>query len=114
MYSTIADGTWSYIKKKVKNMIGGGGSILGFAKGTMNAPGGLSLVGEEGPELVNLARGSQVIPAGITSGLLSSALGGITLNNVMTGILTVDGREIGRVAFQNIDRYAMGAYGIKR
>ncbi len=33
-----------------------------FAKGTNFAPGGLSIVGEEGPELVNLRRGSQVIP----------------------------------------------------
>lgn len=35
--------------------------IPGFAGGTRFAPGGLSLVGEEGPELVNLRRGSQVI-----------------------------------------------------
>ncbi len=33
-----------------------------FANGTMYAPGGMALVGERGPELVNLPRGSQVIP----------------------------------------------------
>jgi hypothetical protein len=33
-----------------------------FASGTNFAPGGLSLVGERGPEVVNLPRGSQVIP----------------------------------------------------
>ena len=33
-----------------------------FASGTAFAPGGLALVGEMGPELVNLPRGSQVIP----------------------------------------------------
>ncbi len=33
-----------------------------FAQGTDFAPGGLSIVGERGPELVNLPRGSQVIP----------------------------------------------------
>ncbi|WP_052761964.1 phage tail tape measure protein [Aurantiacibacter luteus] len=38
------------------------GSIPRFANGTNFAPGGLSLVGERGPELVNLPRGSQVIP----------------------------------------------------
>ena len=37
-------------------------AIPKFAKGTNFAPGGLSLVGERGPELVNLPRGSQVIP----------------------------------------------------
>lgn len=34
----------------------------GFASGTSSAPGGLAIVGERGPELVNLPRGSQVIP----------------------------------------------------
>jgi len=42
-----------------------GGSYVplpGFASGTNFAPGGLAIVGEKGPELVNLRRGSQVIP----------------------------------------------------
>lgn len=39
------------------------GGIPGFAKGTSSAPGGLAWVGEEGPELVNLPRGSQVFDA---------------------------------------------------
>jgi hypothetical protein len=38
--------------------------IPGFAGGTNFAPGGLAVVGERGPELVNLPRGSQVIPNG--------------------------------------------------
>ena len=37
-------------------------SILGFASGTNFAPGGIAMVGERGPELVNLPRGSQVVP----------------------------------------------------
>lgn len=36
--------------------------IFGYASGTDFAPGGVSLVGENGPELVNLPRGSQVVP----------------------------------------------------
>lgn len=36
--------------------------IPGFARGTDYAPGGLAEVGEEGPELVHLPRGSKVIP----------------------------------------------------
>jgi hypothetical protein len=39
-----------------------GGFIPGFANGTHSAPGGLAVVGERGPELVNLPRGSQVTP----------------------------------------------------
>lgn len=42
-----------------------------FAKGTNSAPGGLAIVGEEGPELVNLPRGAQVIPNDVTRGLLN-------------------------------------------
>lgn len=37
--------------------------VPGFAMGTDFAPGGLAIVGERGPELVNLPRGSQVIPS---------------------------------------------------
>lgn len=36
--------------------------IPGYAKGTAYHPGGLAVVGEQGPELLNLPRGSQVIP----------------------------------------------------
>lgn len=47
-----------------------------FAKGTNDAPGGLSLVGEKGPELVNLPRHSQVFPAHRTSAMLGDMGGG--------------------------------------
>lgn len=39
-----------------------GGAALHFAAGTDNAPGGMSLVGENGPEILNIPRGAQVIP----------------------------------------------------
>lgn len=41
---------------------GASGPVPFFASGTDFAPGGLSLVGENGPELLNIPRGSQVIP----------------------------------------------------
>lgn len=53
-------------------LFGGGGGLLGglfggnglkfFARGTNYAPGGAAVVGEEGPELIHLPRGSKVIP----------------------------------------------------
>jgi hypothetical protein len=49
--------------------------IAAFASGTDSAPGGLSLVGEQGPELVNLPGGSQVLPSDITSRLRSGGGG---------------------------------------
>ena len=44
------------------NKLLSGIKVPGFAAGTNYAPGGLALVGEKGPELVNLPRGSQVTP----------------------------------------------------
>ncbi len=38
-------------------------SFMQAANGTINSPGGLTWVGERGPELLNLPKGSQVIPA---------------------------------------------------
>ena len=42
----------------------------GFATGTDREPGGLSIVGETGPELVNLPEGAQVVPSGPSRNLL--------------------------------------------
>lgn len=42
--------------------LGAGTGGLSFPMFADGAPGGVALVGERGPELVNLARGSQVIP----------------------------------------------------
>ncbi len=58
---------------------GGGVGLLSllpkFASGTDSAPGGLAIVGERGPELVNLPRGSQVIPNNIVAKRGSSRSG---------------------------------------
>lgn len=53
-------------------LIGSLFGIPGFANGTNYAPGGLAIVGERGRELVNLPRGSQVIPNGQTEALMAS------------------------------------------
>lgn len=47
-----------------------------FANGTSSAPGGLAVVGERGRELVNLPRGSQVVPNDITEKLIGGDGGG--------------------------------------
>lgn len=54
------------------NLIGKIG-VKGFASGTRDAPGGLALVGERGPELVNLPRHSQVFNAGATHTMMKGA-----------------------------------------
>lgn len=58
-----------------------------FAKGTNYAKGGLAVVGEYGRELVNLPKGSQVVPAHKTEKLLEDASGnngGNTFTNHIT------------------------------
>jgi len=55
------------------NSFEGLSGILGFANGTLSAPGGLALVGERGPELVNLPRGAQVNTAQATRSMLGAA-----------------------------------------
>ena len=61
-----------------------------FAKGTMNAPGGLSLVGEEGPELINLPARSQVYTASQTKNMLNGGSGNVSLS----GAFTVKGTDL--------------------
>lgn len=111
-------------------------NISAYATGTNYAKGGLSIVGEKGAELVNMPTGSQVFNANDTKKILSgegfanilnglknitsnffnpqlSMAGGqtITLNNNIQGNITVDGKEIGRIAFKNIDKITKGTYG---
>lgn len=45
-------------------------AVRGYAVGTKYHPGGMAVVGEEGPELVNLPRGSQVFTNQETQGML--------------------------------------------
>lgn len=116
--------------------LGGIGHKFGFASGTNYAPGGLALVGEEGAELVNLPRGSQVFPYAETKAFLSgkgfqslvnglstgvsmtpalatgsAGAGGMTIKNIMTGTLTVDGKTLARIVYQNLDKVHKAAYG---
>lgn len=65
---------------KVGGMIGGvAGKIPGFQHGVKNFGGGLAVVGEGGPELVRLPRGSDVIPSGGIGGLQMAGGGGVTI-----------------------------------
>lgn len=51
------------------SIFSGIGSLLtGYATGTNFAPGGLAVVGEKGPEIIDLPRGSRVIPNHAISG----------------------------------------------
>ena len=71
-------------------------SIYGYASGTRSAPGGMALVGEEGPELVVLPRGAQVIPHGETMRMIPGFAEGTTggaagFGNALQGMLQAIG-----------------------
>lgn len=56
---------------------------FGHASGTMSAPGGLSLVGEEGPELRVLNQGDGIIPSDITKNLWD--IGKLSVDQILQG-----------------------------
>ena len=67
-----------------------GGGLVGAGHAEEGGPrGGMTLVGEQGPELLNLAPGTNVIPAGQTQAMLSSAGGAgpihVTINAGIIG-----------------------------
>ena len=78
------------------------GFIPAFASGTTSAPGGMALVGEQGPEIVNLPKGSQVIP--------NNKIGGGTVVNVINAppdtkveqSRTPDGKELINVVLSEV------------
>lgn len=62
----------------------GGLSFPMFAGGTNSAPGGWSIVGEKGPELMNVPRGAQILPNGVSPGG-GSVSAPVTINIDATG-----------------------------
>ena len=87
-FKNFIDSIWEKLKnsafaKVVGKLMGGGEStvtsvnktIPQYANGTSNHPGGMALVGEQGPELVNLPRGSSV-----TNNTTTSKMGGNSIS----------------------------------
>lgn len=79
-----------------------GGKLGGFAAGTSFSPEGWARVGENGPEIVHLPRGSEVFPTGVIPRELAG--GGSTVNNYNITIPASDVKE-----FNDIVRIVQGA-----
>jgi len=80
-------------------------ALLGFADGTDFAPGGLAVVGEKGPEIVNLPRGAQVIPNSATRSILGGRGAGTSYSSA-SSVYSAQSLTIGEAHFhgvQNID-----------
>lgn len=85
------------------------GIIPGFASGTDYAPGGMALVGENGPELVNLPRGAQVVPNDVAR---RSAGGGGTTIQYNINAAGADSGTVARIQAVLAQRsQAIGAQG---
>jgi phage-related tail protein len=92
---------WDFLK----TIFGGG---KGYASGTNYAPGGMALVGERGPEIVELPRGSKVYPNGTAPGI-----GGATVNESNVYNITIDASSVEE--FNDIVRIAQTArVGMRR
>lgn len=79
-----------------------GGKLPGYATGTSYAPGGMAMVGERGPELVNLPRGAQVIPADKTARMMGG--GGASVNvSINVGVHTGSDMEMRKLANTVLD-----------
>lgn len=70
------------LQSSVSNTTQKAGNIRAYASGTNNHPGGKALVGEEGPEIVELPRGSKVYTAQKTRKMLSDNSGGEQVVNI--------------------------------
>jgi phage-related tail protein len=92
-----------------------------WATGTESAPPGFAVVGENGPELVQMNGGERIYPAGETSSILSSIMGGLqsfmgggslggsnglTIHNMITAPVVIDGRQTARAVYENWDKVA--------
>ena len=106
-------GIWSDIGSLVGGSLIGG--IFGFAKGGAY-PGGLALVGEKGPELINFNSGGYVHTAAETSSLLrggNSSGSGINIREVnITANSEAEGRAAGRGFMSEMQKYGIKTRGV--
>ena len=89
-----------------------GSKILKHAKGSVSAPGGLSLVGERGPELRVLNSGDGVIPADATRNLWD--WGAYNPKDFMSGMGSDNIFHIGNIALPNVTDAKSFVNGLKQ
>jgi phage-related protein len=81
-----------------------------LAAGTTNWGGGVAMVGERGPELVNLPRGSQVYTAQQTSAMMAGGVAGVMGGggvSTLSGVLKIINWEEGLVMIDTVAQTAI-------
>lgn len=76
----------------------------GHALGTLYAPGGRTLVGEHGPEMVNLPQGSQVTQAYRTRSMMQGGGGDGGTTNILSGTFNFANAEASNAFWDRIDK----------
>lgn len=101
--------------ESAKNAIGdlGSSAMAGFqagfsgpqhAMGTLYAPGGMTMVGERGPELVRLPQGSQVTQAYRTRSMMQEGGGDGGTTNILSGTFNFANAEASNAFWDRIDK----------
>ncbi|OBQ72398.1 phage tail length tape measure family protein [Mesorhizobium loti] len=67
--------------------------LPGYASGTSNHPGGLAWVGEKGRELINLPRGSQVLPHDVSERVAAGSSQSSVISPVFAPTINMDGGQ---------------------
>jgi TP901 family phage tail tape measure protein len=103
----------------INNILGRIGSVAGaaagipaHASGTDFAPGGLSLVGEQGPELMYIPRGAQIIPNNKIGQMSSQGASAASGQPIQINI-NIAGHRVGQVLLPEIVQAVRQATGAK-
>lgn len=87
----------------IRNMAGGG-SYVGYAKGTNSAKKGLAMTGEVGPEMIDFSGGEMVLNLKDTISLISSAVNTIgNIKNAIAGISTIQQPQLSMTGTSSSD-----------
>jgi len=88
----------------------GGGGVGHFAGGTSSAPGGLAMIGEQGPELMYVPRGAQIIP---NNRIGSSGGGGSSSGQPVIVQFNINGQQFVRAVMPDWVQAVRQATGVK-
>ncbi len=99
---------YATLRQMIRSTLGQLAGIDGYADGTASAPGGWAMVGEEGPELAYIPRGTAVLPADISARLLNGGGGG-DLAPLVENLIAVTRLQAAEIAAMNkkLDRLAV-------
>ena len=110
--SYVAKGDYTSANKVIEEAKSRGQKVNKHAIGTLSAPGGLSLVGERGPELRVLNSGDGVIPADATRNLWNWA--SFSPKDILSRIGSDNIFHIGNIALPNVKDAQSFVVGLKQ